>query len=135
MPIRRVVLFNIGPAFGGFRFAAAPGRYGLDHPAAFAALEQSIATAFSLMSEHQPSEWRTLAATGFEAALPRLGDQEGVLDCSAGEEGEGVLGVVLRASLPFARWPLGGWVVYDARYRAADGSWSPFTPDELAKLW
>ena len=136
MPIRRVLLLNIGPAFGGFRIAAAPGRYGLDNPDAFAALEQSVETAFSVLSGHQPAEWPSLAVTGLlDAARPRLGMLEGSIDCSGTEEGDGVLGVVVRAHLAFARWPLGGWIVYDGRFRAKDVSRSPFTSEQLALWW
>jgi hypothetical protein len=41
--LRRVVLFNIGPPFGGFRFAVRPGAFGLDSPEAARALEQAVA--------------------------------------------------------------------------------------------
>jgi hypothetical protein len=77
MPIRVVVLLNLGPLFGGFRFATRPGMFGLDAPRAFAVLERSVESAFTLLSAHDPADWAALAPTGFDAALPRLEENIG----------------------------------------------------------
>lgn len=135
MPIRSVVLLNLGAPFGGFRVAGRPGLFGLDDPRAFAVLERAIESAFTLLSAHQPAEWPEIAPTGFAAAVPRLEDCEGFIDCCGSALTEGHGEVILRACLPFRAWPLGGWVVFEGRHRALDGSWRPFTPDELAELW
>lgn len=135
MPLRAVVLLNIGPAFGGFRLAARPGVIGLDDPAAFAALESAIEAAYTLLSAHPPSRWPALAGPGFASATPRLGEREGAIDCTVTATDDTAGEVWLRAWLPFAPWPLGGWAVYEGRHRAADGTWTPFSPEELAALW
>lgn len=135
MPVRGVVLFNLDAPFGGFRAAGPPGLFGLDDPKAFAVLERAIESAFTLFSAHQPADWPVIAPTGFAAAVPCLEDREGFIDYCGSAVTEGHGEVILRACLPFRAWPLGGWVVFEGRHRALDGSWRPFTPEELAELW
>jgi hypothetical protein len=88
-----------------------------------------------LLSAHDPADWDALAPAGFDAALPRLEDRQGYIDGLGDGCTDGVGEIVLRACLPFQGWPLGGWVVYEGRHRARDGSWTPFTAEELAKVW
>jgi len=136
MPHRAVVLFNLGPPFGGFRAAVRPGFIGLDNVAAFEALERAIGNAYTLMSAHPPDAWGQLsAADSFRAAVPRLEDREGVVDVTGDATNEAAGDVVLRAFLPFPLWPFGGWAVYEGWHRGVDGVWTPFTQEELAELW
>jgi hypothetical protein len=135
MPIRVVVLFNFGPLFGGFRFATRPGMFGLDDPLAFAVLERSVESAFTLLSAHDPADWAEVTPTGFDVAIPRLEGREGYIDGLGDGCISGVGEIILRACLPFQGWPLGGWVVYEGRHRAPDGTWTSFTAEELAEVW
>ncbi len=133
---RVVVIFNLGPPFGGFRLAARAGLLGADNPAVFEALEQAIETAYTLLRAHPPSTWQQLAADDFfTAAIPRYEDREGVIDVT----GDGVLrtpgDVLLRAFLPFRFWPLGGWAAYGAWHRESDDGWTSFNEEELRNVW
>jgi hypothetical protein len=134
-PIRAVVLFNLGPAFGGFRVAVPPGTYGLDHPEAFEALEDAIDKAYALLAVLPPERWRGLSKDAYDMALPRLDDRVGVIHGSGTATSDAAGAVVLRASFPFRFWPLGGWVVYDGRHRSLNGTWSRFTHEELDECW
>ncbi len=136
MPLRTVVLFNVGPPFGGFRLAVAPGVFGLNSPAAFEALERALGRAVHELRAHPPDTWVRLCEQGLGAeSVPRLGDREGVVDLTGNAANDTAGDVALRAFLPFAAWPLGGWAVYDAWHRSADGVWTPFGHDELTRLW
>lgn len=135
MPLRSVILFNLGPPFGGFRLAVNPRLLGMEDHAAFPALEEAIATAFTLLAAHQPSSWPSVAQEAFAAATPCLGGREGVIDCTSNASDQETGEVVLRAFLSFPGWPLGGWAVFDAQHRTAEGIWIPFTSDELQIWW
>ncbi len=135
MPVRAVILLNVGPPFGGFRLAARPGMLGLDYPDAFVALERAIERAYTLLSAHRPADWPTIAQTGFDLAIPRLGEREGFIDFTGSAMSDEAGEVVARACFPFPAWPFGGWVVYEGRHRALDGTWTPFTTEELTRLW
>jgi len=137
VPVRAVIFLSLGPPFGGFRIAGRPGLFGLDNPRAFQTLERSIEGTYTLLSAHRPADWMGIAQTetGFEAAAPRLGERTGFVDCTGDAMTDETGKVILRACFPFRWWPLGGWVVYEGRHRALDGTWTPFTADELAKLW
>ena len=142
MSLRVVVLFNLGPPFGGFRAAARvpgsrlPGLLGLDNAAAFEALEQAIQQAFVFLQAHPPDSWRKLAsADSFRASVPRLDDREGAIDVTGDATNDAAGEVMLRAFLSFPKWPLGGWAVYEAWHRDLDGVWTPFDEDELAGIW
>jgi hypothetical protein len=133
---RIIILFNLGPPFGGFRIAARAGLLGFDNPAAFLALERAIDTAYTLLRAQPPDTWQQLAADdSFAAAIPSHDGRAGVIDLT----GDGVTstpGVVLvRAFLPFRFWPLGGWAVYGAWHRGTDGTWTPFSEEEMAGVW
>jgi hypothetical protein len=132
MPIRSVVLFNVGPPFGGFRLAVHPGVFGLNDTSAFDALEDALVACHAALRSRPPSTWHDLPEAMFEpdirgrrASIDVTGD---VTDTAGGD-------LVARARLPFQTWPFGGWVVHEGWHRAADGSWSPFTDGELARVW
>lgn len=133
--MRIVVLFNVGPPFGGFRIAA-PGLFGLDDPAVYETLEKATHEAFELLRAHPPSAWSQLAAgESFRAAVPLFEGREGAIDVTGDATDDAAGAVVLRAFLPFAAWPLGGWAFYQAWNRGADGDWTPLSQDALAALW
>lgn len=136
MPIRAIVLFNIGSPFGGLRLALAPGFLGIDHPEAFEALEGAIDDTYKVLGATRPDAWPELASSGYGPVPPRLGKREGFVDVAVGADDGGPGDEVLaRACLPFRLWPLGGWVAYDGRRRSAHGTWTPFSDEELAELW
>jgi hypothetical protein len=133
---RAVVIFNIGPPFGGFRMAVRPGMFRLDHPAVFTVLEEAVQTAFSTLSRHSPDTWPQLHAAGELTAIPpRFDGREGMIDVTGNPADTSGGELVLRAFLPFSGWPLGGWAVYAAWHRQPDGTWSPFSEKELASVW
>ena len=136
MSQRAVVLFNLGPPFGGFRTAVHPGVFGLNNPAAFAALDEAIQEAFSLLSAHPPDSWPDLHASGALAMTPpRFEGREGVIDVAGDAIDDAAGEIVMRAFLPFSKWRLGGWAVYEAWHRDPDGTWDPFSDHELASVW
>jgi hypothetical protein len=132
VPIRTVVLFNLGDAFGGFRMAVRPGLFGLNDPDAFLALESTIHDVQQSLSFHPPSRWPAIAAS---VARPQINGREASVDLigDAADDRDG--DVVMRAYLPFHLWPLGGWVVYEAWRRTSDGSWASFGEEKLAEMW
>ena len=132
MPIRTVVLFVLGDAFGGFRMAVQPGVLGLNNLGAFQALESMIHDVQNHLSFHPPSAWPKIAAS---VARPQLDGREIIIDLTgdAGDDRDG--DVVMRACLPFQVWPLGGWVVYEGWHRTKDGSWTEFAEKKLAEVW
>jgi len=132
MPVRSVVLFNLGPPFGGLRLAVRPGFLGLDAPSAFGALEEAIAAVRDTLRSRPPSAWYDLPDTVFE---PHIQDRKASLDITGDVTDTTVAKVVVRALLPFRGWPFGGWVVHEGWQCAADGSWTPFTEDALADVW
>jgi hypothetical protein len=136
MPVRSVVLFNLGPPFGGFRFAVRPGALGLDHPDAFAAIEAALSTIFEHLA-HAPFErWAQLAQELISKDLvPHIGEHTGLIDFSVTQDADGTRHLVARGFFCFRYWPLGGWVVHDGRHFRPDGDVAPFTADELAPIW
>ena len=136
MSHRAVILFNIGPPFGGFRVAVRPGAFGLNNPAAFAALDAAIQEALSSLSAHPPSSWPGLHASGALAPTPpRFDGREGAIDVTGDATDDAAGDIVMRAFLPFPRWPLGGWAAYEAWHRDSSGMWTPFSEEELAIVW
>jgi hypothetical protein len=135
MPLRAVVLFGVGPAFGGFRIALRAGSLGLDHPLAFQELERAVMRAQSLLMPHPPEAWPGMGEAAFRAAVPRLGGHEGTLDVMGSATSHVDGEVLLRASLPLRGWPFGRWVVYEGWHRTGTGTWSLFTADELQDVW
>lgn len=136
MPQRVVLIFNIGPPFGNFRIAMRPGVFGVDHPAAFDALEEAIEEAFSILSFHSPDAWPELHAAG-DVTLPppRFDGREGVLNIAGNPSDASGGWVVMRAMLPFSGWPPGGWAVYEAWHYEPDGTWNAFSEEELETVW
>ena len=136
MAIRVLILFDPRSPFGGFRIAMGPGLVGASDCAAFRALERAVHNLRSVLAAYPPDTWPRLARS--EAAIGDAADffegRPGFIDlncdfsCPTGD-------LVVRALLPFRRWPFGGWAVYDAWHREADGSWVPFGEDELNELW
>lgn len=136
MPQRTLVLFNIGPPFGGFRLAVNPHLFGASGSTAFPALERVIQNLQSVLAAHPPDTWSRLVESegmiGDPAEL--FGGRPGRVDFTcdpASTTGD----VVVRAFLRFRLWPLGGWAVYDAWHREADGRWVGFAEEELAEVW
>lgn len=136
MPQRALVLLNVGPPFGGFRLAVNPGIFGATGSAAFPALERIVYNLQSVLAAHRPDTWSRLvesdAMLGDPAEL--FGGRPGRVDFTCDPDSN-TGDVVVRAFLPFRVWPLGGWAVYDAWHREADGTWVPFAEEELAILW
>ena len=132
MPVRSVLLFNLGPPFGGLRLAVRPGLFGLNEPSAFEALEHAIAAVQDVLRSHPPNTWHDLPNTVFE---PHIQDRTASIDVTGDVTDTTVATVVLRARLPFRGWPFGGWVVHEGWQCAADGSWTPFTDEALADVW
>jgi hypothetical protein len=136
MPVRSVVLFNLGPPFGGFRSAVRPGALGLDHPEAFAAIESALVQSFQRLSKTPFAEWKQLAREpASEQLVPRLGTRTGLIDFSVAQDSDGTRHLLARGILPFPYWPLGGWVVHDGRHFRPGGDVTPYTPEELAPVW
>lgn len=112
--------------------AGRPGLLGLNDPDAFLALESTIRDIQRRLSSQPPSRWPQIASV---VAPPQIDGREVRIDLTgdAGDDRDG--DVVMRACLPFLRWPLGGWVVYEAWRRTSDGSWSVFAEEKLAEIW
>ena len=135
MSVRAVVFFNFGPPFGGFRLAASPEDAGLDFPEGFNALERAVERAYTLLSHYPPGSWPQLARREDPMLVARLGHREIVLDVIWDPSDDPPATVLVRAWLPFRAWPFGGWVVYEGRRRAPDGTWTPLSPEEVSRFW
>jgi hypothetical protein len=136
MPVRSVVLFNIGPAFGGFRSALRPGALGLDHPEAFTVIEAALTKIFEQLAHTPFEQWRALArAPESEHLVPRLGNRKGVIDFLVAQDNDGTRHLIARGMISFPYWPVGGWIVHDGRHFNPQGDVTPYTPEELAPVW
>jgi hypothetical protein len=131
-----VVLFGLGPAFGGFRIAGRPGFiFGLNHPVAFNALEQALDAAQGILRSLAPKDWAALTEAELERVLPWCDGRKGEIELG-GQSFEDRSGeVVARTFLPFRYWPFGGWAVYEGWRRSADGTWAQFSDEESMQLW
>jgi len=135
-PLRRVVLFNLGPPFGGLRMAVHAGALGLADAETFTVLEAVVQASFARVEQVAWTEWSTLGEhVASDAALKALSPHAGFVDFSRHDDADGTRHLVARAFLPFRAWPLGGWVFYDGRHFALAGGAFPFTEAELNEVW
>ena len=134
--LRTVVLFNLGPSFGGVRMAVRPGTLGLDDAEAFAAIEAVLSATFARIEQNPNDEWSRLRERlTSDASLPSFGARSGSIEFTGGEDLDGTRHLIARCFLPFRAWPLGGWAVYDGRLFAVGGKVTPFTQEELGEVW
>jgi hypothetical protein len=135
-PLRRVVLFNLGPPFGGFRMSIQPRALGLANAEAFTVLEAVVKASFARVEQVAWTEWSTLREQlDSDAALKVLSPRPGFVDFHRHDDPDGTRHLVARAFLPFPAWPLGGWAVYDGRHFTLAGGATPFTEAELDEVW
>ena len=133
MPIRVVELFRLG----SFRFAVRPGTFGLDWNEGFSALEEQLSQIAAGLATLPYERFLDPRPEDFpERPGPPLDGRRGsvhlVVLPSVPEES---MNVLLRGSITFRRWPLGGWVVWHGFRTSPDGSHAPLTDDDLATVW
>ena len=133
MSIRGTVWLQIGDPFDGPRFGPPLHlKWAAKDSDIFQELELVIADAYKTIAPQPPAAWDRLAET---AQPPKVNGRRVKLDLRAylGDDLDGV--VLMRGSLPFPAWPLGGWVVVEGWNRTREGAWTPLSTEELEKTW
>ena len=135
-PLRRIVLFNLGPAFGGLRIALNPRVLGLANAETFAVLEAVVHATFARVERVPWDEWSSLGEhLASDTSLQALSPRAGFVDFHRHDASDGTRHLIARVFLPFHGWPLGGWAVYDGRHFARMTGPIPFTELELDEVW
>src|SRR5207245_3069130 len=101
--LRAILVFRIGPPFGGFRIAFRPGF--VDWPEGFAALEAAVARVRTFLIQLPPDQRSRMLSgeTGWPQELAaQLGDRPGFIDGVSYPSTDGGNDVVLRRSSPFS---------------------------------
>lgn len=135
MPLRTIVLLNIGPGFGGFRLALRTKGDRPDQAETYTALEQVLEHCFSRIAQFPWDEW-TRAKQELHAVIAPLAEASlARVDMDAGEHSDGSRFVVGRVFRAFPFWPLGGHASYDGYHYTRDAVPTPYTHDELMQIW
>ena len=134
--LRAILVFRIGPPFGGFRIAFRPGF--VDWPEGFAALEAAVARVRTFLIQLPPDQ-RSRMLSGEtpwpEELVIQLGSRPGFIDGISYANAAGGSDFVLRGSFPCLWWPLGEWVVFQGVHIRSDNRAEPFSYEELTALW
>ena len=135
-PIRILVLFNLGPPFGGLRLAVHPAVFGVRDAEPYRNLEALVRAIFTRLEPMAAEPWsRVGEVLAADLELRALSARAGVVDFGRREDPDGTRHVVARGFVPFRLWPLGGWAVYDGRHFGSSGDVSPYTEEELGVIW
>jgi len=134
--LRAILLFRIGPSFGGLRLAVRPGV--MDWPEGFVVLESAVARVMTFLIQLPPDQ-RARVLSG-ETPWPKdlmadLGPRPGFIDAVSYANAAGGTDLVLRGSFVFPWWPFGEWAVFQGVHIRPDKHPEPFSYDELSALW